>query len=146
MRAADYEYIAAHRHEMSERQLAEALRLSKTTVHRAIKRLGLMTGGECPRPAPAPAPAAPEAPERAADRLVLLHEISAALRASMKSASATALPAITKEYRATLDQIAEIEGAPGAPAEPEEPKKEAKVTAFNAIRSSRPPFGKAAEV
>lgn len=144
MRAADYEYIEAHRHEMSERELAEALRVSKTTVHRAIKRLGL----QAPQGAGAAVPAAPqEPPEESVDRLVRLRRIAATLDRSMSEASPGALPAITKEYRAALEEIASIEAADEpAPAKAARGKREAKVTAFDVIRGSRAPLGKAAEV
>lgn len=144
MRAADYEYIEAHRHEMSERELAEALRVSKTTVHRAIKRLGLTAAGEGRQAAPAQPP---EAPSEAVDRLVRLKSLERVLARSMNEASPGALPAIAKEYRATLGEIASLEGADEPEAsKPGQEKKEAKVTAFDVIRGGRSPLGKAAEV
>lgn len=103
-RAAE-EFIANHRAEMSERELAETLGVSKTTVHRAILRLGIEPDGS----ASPPQKAIEAADDPQKSRLVLLRELASVQRSMLRSAGSKELPSLSREYRETLSEIDAIE-------------------------------------
>lgn len=127
------EFIANHRHEMSERQLAETLGLSKTTIHRAILRLGIEPDGS----AKPPQKAIQVADEPEKSRLVLLRELARVQRSLLREASPAALPALSKEYRETLSAIEEIE-KPAPEKKVENPPEEANPFIAISSKFSRP--------
>lgn len=127
------EFIANHRSEMSERQLAEALGLSKTTVHRAILRLGIEPDGSS-KPVQKTITVADE-PDKS--QLVLLRELARVQRSLIRDASPANMPALSKEYRETLSEIEALEKRE---AKPELDEKREEANPFVAISSkfSRP--------
>lgn len=117
--AAAEEFIAAHRGEMSERELADALGVSKTTVHRAILRLGIAPDGSA-KPA---RKAIPVADEPSKSQLVLLRELARVQRSMIRDATPANLPALSKEYRETLTEIEAIERRDEKPERAEKPEE-----------------------
>ena len=127
VRQADMDFVQKHACDMSERELANELKLSKTTVHRMRRKLGLVAvdapGEHTARP--------PEdGPCEDVDRAVFLRRHARRLEQRMPGASDSALAALSKEYRATLEELAAIDGGPVKMAEPE---KRAEVTPFDVI-------------
>lgn len=131
--AAVEEFIANHRGEMSERELAEALGLSKTTVHRAILRLGIAADGSR-KP---PQKALPVADEPMKSQLVLLRELARVQRSMIHDATPANMPALSKEYRETLSAIEAIERRDEKPKATEKPEEANPFVAISS-RFSRP--------
>ena len=127
------EFIANHRGEMSERELANALGLSKTTVHRAILRLGVAPDGS-QKP---PQKALPVADEPEKSQLVLLRELARVQRSMIRDATPANLPALSKEYRETLMAIEAIERR-DEKAKPQEAPEEANPFLVISSRFARP--------
>lgn len=107
------EYIVNHHGELSVRELAEELGVSKTTVQRIVKRSG---GSLSVQPVAAESQPAPPV---AGSELALLQEHAGVLRNRLRLAKDAALPGISREYRETLEKITALESA-DAPQEKEE--------------------------
>lgn len=104
-------FIAEHFGLMSYREMGEALGCSRTTVYRRAKALGLTeaTAREQVRVALDRIESAPEAPEN--DQLRRLFELRDLLHACITSGdiSMQALTSMSREYRETLRQIADLQ-------------------------------------
>lgn len=138
VRRADVEFVEKHAGDMSERELAAELNLSKTTVHRLKRRLGLV-GVDAPgRSMPDPAD---EGPIEDVGRAVFLRRHARRLEQRMPGASDSALAMLSKEYRATLEELAAIDDG----AAPAANKRNAEVTPFDVILGRSARAGKAAQ-
>lgn len=109
------EFIENHRADMSVRELADELGLSKTTVQRIARK----SGAQPAEPAPIVMPQA-AAPPVAGSELALLQEHAGELRRRMRTAKDQAVPGLSREYRETLTRITALEAAESAPERIEE--------------------------
>ena len=127
------EFIANHRHEMSVRELAESTGVSKTTVSRVIRKLGL----DPDSPPPQGATLVREDGIDDGDRLSRLRQQARVLRRAMPNSGGSSLAALSKEYRETLLEIEMLEKAEGTKTEKNPPEE---ANPFIAISSkfSRP--------
>ena len=108
------EFVVNHRCDMSVRQLADELGLSKTTVQRIVRKAG------APAALQAPDPARPEpAPPVAGSELALLQEHAGMLRCRIRTARDQSVPHLSREYRETLSRITALEEREAPPAEEE---------------------------
>ena len=142
VRQADLDFIEKHACDMSERELASELRLSKTTVHRMKRRLGLVDADAPGRHAQEPPGTVAEDAGEAVDRAVFLRRHARRLEQRMPGASDSALAMLSKEYRATLEELAALDGA-GKPGSGQQKRTE--VTPFDVILGRNAGIGKAAQ-
>lgn len=117
---AQAEYVANHRGEMSVRELADELGLSKTTVQRIAKKAGAEVG----RTADLAVRSEP-APPVAGSELALLQELAGILRGRIRTARDQSVPQLSREYRETLSRITALEARDG-------PVEEKEVDPFDA--------------
>lgn len=107
-------YIAEHFGTMSYREMGEVLGCSRTSVYRRVKALGLTEeqGAAAVRAAVERIEANPSAPEN--DQLRRLYELRDQQHAMLRVAGPNSFSAISREYRETLRQIAELQAGESA--------------------------------
>lgn len=105
---------------MSYREMGEVLGVSRTTVYRRAKALGLSEeSGE--RRVREALERVGESPPTENEQLRRLYELRDMQYAALKDAGPRSLPPLSREYRETLRQIAELQAGPNALAEADEP-------------------------
>ena len=111
-------FIVEHFGTMSYREMAEACGVSKSTVFNHVKSLGLTesNGRENLR---AVVEQIEDAPPAENEQLRRLYELRDMQYAALKEAGPRSLPPLSREYRETLRQIAELQSAPDGLAEPD---------------------------
>lgn len=104
---SDKEFIAAAWPGVSATKIAARIGFSKTAVVNYLKRSGLFERRE-ELDNFEPATLAPETDRQ--DTLGRLRELRDALKLALVDADARTIPAVAREYRATVEQISELEG------------------------------------
>ena len=105
---------------MSYREMGEVLGVSRTTVYRRAKALGLSEeSGE--RRVREALERVGESPPTENEQLRRLYELRDMQYAALREAGPRSLPPLSREYRETLRQIAELQAGPNALAEADEP-------------------------
>lgn len=119
------EYVERHRADMSVRELADELGLSKSTVQRMIRKLGCYSE-------PTTAVEARTATVQPADcdELVLLKALAEQLWSRISQAKDQSVPQLSREYRETLAKITMLEASGEAPAQ-----EAGEVDVFDAARA-----------
>lgn len=103
---------------MSYREIGEVLGVSRTTVYRRVKAMGLSEeSGE--RRVRNALERVDESPPTENEQLRRLYELRDMQYAALKEAGPRSLPPLSREYRETLRQIAELQSAPDGLAEPD---------------------------
>ena len=103
---------------MSYREMGEVLGVSRTTVWRRAKAMGLSEeSGE--RRVRAVLEQVEDAPPAENEQLRRLYELRDMQYAALREAGPRSLPPLSREYRETLRQIAELQSAPDGLAEPD---------------------------
>lgn len=105
-------FLVAHAADMSQRDLADACGISKTTVCRRLKALAAQ-GRAVPNGAPAPADRTAREGDTGDEHLDRLVELRDRLYASMEGARAGDMPRLSAEYRSVLDEIERMERREG---------------------------------
>lgn len=105
---------------MSYREMGEVLGVSRTTVYRRAKAMGLSeeTGERRVRAA---LQHVEDSPPVENEQLRRLYELRDMQYAALKDAGPRSLPPLSREYRETLRQIAELQAGPEALAGADEP-------------------------
>ena len=103
---------------MSYREMGEVLGVSRTTVYRRAKAMGLSeeTGERRVREV---LERVGESPPAESEQLRRLYELRDMQYAALQEAGPRSLPPLSREYRETLRQIAELQSAPDGLAEPD---------------------------
>lgn len=111
-------FIVEHYGTMSYREMAEACGVSKSTVFNHVKSLGL-TESDGRDNLRAVVEQIEDAPPAENEQLRRLYELRDMQYAALKEAGPRSLPPLSREYRETLRQIAELQSAPDGLAEPD---------------------------
>ena len=105
---------------MSYREMGEVLGVSRTTVYRRAKAMGLSEeSGE--RRVREALERVGESPPAENEQLRRLYELRDMQYAALQDAGPRSLPPLSREYRETLRQIAELQAGPDALAGADEP-------------------------
>ena len=113
-------FIKEHFGTMSYREMAEACGVSKSTVFNHVKALGL-TEGSGRENLRAAVERIEESPPAENEQLRRLYELRDMQYAALRDAGPRSLPPLSREYRETLRQIAELQAGPNALADADEP-------------------------
>lgn len=105
---------------MSYREMGEACGVSKSTVFNHVKALGL-TEGMGRENLRAAVERIEESTPAENDQLSRLYDLRDMQYAALRDAGPRSLPPLSREYRETLRQIAELQAGPDAMAEADEP-------------------------
>lgn len=106
MTDSDREFICAAWPTLSANKIAARIGFSKTAVVKYLKRSGQWEGGQV---ADNQEPATLRPEEDGQDTLGRLRELRESLKAALVGADSKSIPAVAREYRAVVDEIARLE-------------------------------------
>lgn len=114
-------FISEHFGTLSYREMAEACGVSKSTVFNHVRALGLTEARARTQLREAVERIEEAGPSIETDQLRRLYDLRDMQYAALRECGPRSLPPLSREYRETLRQIAELQSTPDGLATPDEP-------------------------